>query len=116
MTSQAHPTADAAPGRLPAGPLRGEDVGALVIFALLALVPLFLGGYVVYILPQYMLLGVLAMSLAILWGYAGIVSFGQAAFFAVGAYAMGLVMKHAVLPVNSAYVGILVGTIGGALV
>ena len=114
MTSQVHPSADTAPGRLPAG-LRGEDVGALLIFATLALVPLFLGGYVVYILPQYMLLGVLAMSLAILWGYAGIVSFGQAAFFAIGAYSIGLVMKYAALPVNPAYVGILVGALGAAL-
>jgi urea transport system permease protein len=114
MTSQVHP-ADTAPGRLPAGPLRGEDVGALLIFALLALVPLFLGGYVVYILPQYMLLGVLAMSLAILWGYAGIVSFGQAAFFAIGAYSIGLVMKYASLPVNPAYVGIFVGALGAAI-
>jgi urea transport system permease protein len=115
MTSQVHPTADTAPGRLPAGPLRGEDVGAFLIFALLALVPLFLGGYVVYILPQYMLLGVLAMSLAILWGYAGIVSFGQAAFFAIGAYSIGLVMKYASLPINPAYVGIFVGALGAAI-
>jgi urea transport system permease protein len=115
MTSQARPTADAAPRRLPAGPLRGEDVGALLIFALLAFVPLFVGGYVVYILPQYMLLGVLAMSLAILWGYAGIVSFGQAAFFAIGAYSIGLVMKYASLPVNPAYVGIFVGALGAAI-
>jgi ABC-type branched-subunit amino acid transport system permease subunit len=62
-----------------------------------------------------MLLGVLAMSLAILWGYAGIVSFGQAAFFAIGAYSIGLVMKYASLPVNPAYVGILVGTLGAAI-
>ena len=32
----------------------------------------------------------LAMSLALLWGFSGILSFGQAAFFALGAYAMGL--------------------------
>jgi ABC-type branched-subunit amino acid transport system permease subunit len=95
---------------------RGEDLAAVVMFAVLAAIPLIIGGYVVYILPQYMLLGVLAMSLAILWGYTGIVSFGQAAFFAIGAYAMGLVMKHAALPVNSAYLGILAGTAGGALV
>ena len=73
MTSEAHPAADAR-ARIPAGRIRGEGVAALLLFTLLALVPVFLGGYVVYILPQYMLLGVLAMSLAILWGHAGIVS------------------------------------------
>jgi ABC-type branched-subunit amino acid transport system permease subunit len=81
----------------------------------LAIVPLLIGGYAIYILPQYMLLGVLAMSLAILWGYAGIVSFGQAAFFAIGAYSIGLVMKYATLPINPAYAGILVGTAGATV-
>ena len=114
MTSEAHPAADAR-ARIPAGRIRGEGVAALLLFTLLALVPVFLGGYVVYILPQYMLLGVLAMSLAILWGHAGIVSFGQAAFFAIGAYSIGLVMKYAALPINPAYVGIFVGTIGAAI-
>jgi urea transport system permease protein len=93
-----------------------EDLAALIVFAVLGAIPLVLSGYVVFILPQYMLFGILALSLALLWGYAGIVSFGQAAFFAVGAYAMGLVMKHAALPINSAYVGILVGAAGGAAV
>jgi urea transport system permease protein len=93
-----------------------EDLAALIVFAVLGAIPLVLSGYVVFILPQYMLFGILALSLALLWGYAGIVSFGQAAFFAVGAYAMGLVMKHAALPINSAYVGILVGAGGGAVV
>ncbi len=99
------------------GGFRREDLAALVVFLLLAAVPLAISGYVVYILPQYMLLGVLAMSLALLWGYGGIVSFGQAAFFAIGAYAMGLAMKHLIgLPINSAYLGILIGTIGAGLV
>jgi ABC-type branched-subunit amino acid transport system permease subunit len=96
--------------------LRREDLAALIVFALLAVIPLVVSGYIVFILPQYMLFGILALSLSLLWGYAGIVSFGQAAFFAVGAYAMGLVMKHAALPINSAYVGILAGALGGALV
>ena len=31
--------------------------------------------------------GILALSLALIWGYAGILSFGQAAFFGIGGYA-----------------------------
>jgi ABC-type branched-subunit amino acid transport system permease subunit len=116
MTTQAQQVGNLASRVRLGARMRGEDVAAVVLFGLLAAIPFVITGYVVYILPQYMLLGMLAMSLAILWGYGGIVSFGQAAFFAVGAYAMGLVMKHAVLPVNSAYLGILAGTAGGALV
>lgn len=99
------------------GRFRREDLAAVVVFGVLAVIPIVISGYVVYILPQYMLLGVLAMSLALLWGYGGIVSFGQAAFFAIGAYAMGLVMRDLPdLPINSAYVGILVGAVCGGLV
>jgi ABC-type branched-subunit amino acid transport system permease subunit len=116
MTMQAQQGAPVAAARAAGGWMRGEDVAAIVIFGLLAAIPLVAEGYAVYILPQYMLLGLLAMSLVILWGYGGIVSFGQAAFFAIGAYAMGLVMKHAALPVNSAYLGILTGMAGGAVV
>ena len=116
MTMQAQQVGELAARRRRGAWMRGEDLAALILFGLLAAIPLLTSGYVVYILPQYMLLGMLAMSLAILWGYAGIVSFGQAAFFAVGAYAMGLVMKHATLPINSAYLGIFVGAAGGAIV
>ncbi len=116
MTTQAQQAGGLASQARPGARFRGEDLAALILFALLAVIPLLTSGYAVYILPQYMLLGVLAMSLAILWGYGGIVSFGQAAFFAVGAYSMGLVMKHATLPINSAYLGLLAGTCGGALV
>jgi len=94
----------------------GEPLAAVLLFGLLAAIPLVTSGYAVYILPQYMLLGVLAMSLVVLWGYGGIVSFGQAGFFAIGAYAMGLVMKHAQLPVNSAYLGILAAMAGATVV
>jgi urea ABC transporter permease protein UrtC len=91
---------------------RGETWVALVVFALLALLPAVLSGYVIYILPQYMLFGVLAMSLGLLWGYGGILSFGQASFFAIGGYAMGLVMQQA-LPVNGAYLGLIAAIVLG---
>lgn len=84
-----------------------------MVFAILALLPLVMRGYVVYILPEYLIYGVLAMSLGMLWGYAGILSFGQAAFFALGAYAMGLAMK-AGLGAEAGYVGLLLSIIVGA--
>ena len=69
-----------------------------------------------HILPQYMLFGMLALSLGLLWGFIGIVSFGQAAFFALGAYTMGLAMQRTGAPVNPAYIGLLISLLlGGAL-
>ena len=91
-------------------------MAALVVFLALAALPAVISGYPIYILPQYMLFGMLALSLALLWGQVGIVSFGQAAFFALGAYAMGLAMQQTALPVNGAYLGLLGSVVlGGAL-
>lgn len=69
--------------------LRGENLLALLLFPPLFIVPMVASGYLTYILPQYLLFGVLAMTLTLLWGHVGMVSFGQAAFFAIGAYSLG---------------------------
>lgn len=94
--------------------LLNENGFAVVVLALVLAMPLFGGGYIVYLLPQYLLYGLLALSLVLLWGIVGIVSFGQAAFFAVGAYVMGLCMSHTQWPVNPGYVGMLGAALMGA--
>jgi ABC-type branched-subunit amino acid transport system permease subunit len=71
----------------------GENVAASVVFVALFYVPYVFAGYAVFVLPQYMLFGVMAMSLCLLWGFGGMVSFGQAAFFIVGAYSMGIAVR-----------------------
>jgi branched-chain amino acid transport system permease protein len=45
-------------------------------------------------LSQIFVYGLLALSLDLLLGYAGILSLGHAAFFGVGAYAAGLLAQH----------------------
>ncbi len=40
------------------------------------------------------LYAVVAITVDLLWGYAGILTFGQATFFGIGAYAAGLVFTH----------------------
>ncbi len=46
------------------------------------------------ILTEIAILGLFAMSLDLLLGYAGVISLGHAAFFGFGAYAAGLLAKH----------------------
>ena len=46
------------------------------------------------ILAEIAILGLFALSLDLLLGYAGIISLGHAAFFGFGAYAAGLLGKH----------------------
>src|SRR5690606_41813143 len=66
--------------------------------------------------PYTTLFRSLALSLGLLWGFVGMVSFGQAAFFALGAYTMGLAMQQMDAPVNPAYLGLLASVLlGGAL-
>ena len=51
-----------------AGGSSRRELAAVVVFSCSPSCPPLIGGYAVYILPQYMLFGMLAMSLAILWG------------------------------------------------
>jgi urea transport system permease protein len=62
-----------------------------VIWAALVLAPFVLDGWALTQLCLYMSYGILAMALAFIWGQAGIMSFGQAIFFGIGGYCMGLV-------------------------
>lgn len=69
----------------------------LLVFAALAVsalaLPMLTEGYVLYILPEYFSYGLLALSLGLIWGQVGILSFGQAAFFLAGAYTTGLLIQ-----------------------
>src|SRR5258708_13027513 len=49
------------------------------------------------ILTEIAWLGLFALSLDLILGYAGIVSLGHAAFFGAGAYSAGLLAKHGVI-------------------
>ncbi len=95
-----------------AGP---ENVLAALTFVALFYVPYVVTGYAVFILPQYMLFGVLALTLCLLWGFGGMVSFGQGAFFAVGAYAFGILLKHVSGP-SGPWLGLLLGVVLGAAI
>jgi len=59
-------------------------LGALM--AALFLLPLMVGSYPVYLAIQILILSVFALGFNLLFGYTGLLSFGQAGFFAVGAY------------------------------
>jgi branched-chain amino acid transport system permease protein len=49
------------------------------------------------ILTEIAWLGLFALSLDLILGYAGIISLGHAAFFGIGAYAAALLAKHAIV-------------------
>ena len=84
------------PARLPRLPhLPNDRWHALeIVFWLLPVAAFFLfPGYLV-LLSQIMIVGLFALSLDLILGYAGIVSLGHAAFFGLGAYTAGLLAVH----------------------
>ena len=69
-------------------------------------------GYLVLI-SQIMIVGLFALSLDLMLGYAGIVSLGHAAFFGLGAYTAGLLSVHGW---SEPFSGLLAGAVVAGLV
>src|SRR5918996_2980285 len=61
-------------------------LAALGALAVLAAVAPFTGPFVILLLAQVLVLGIVAMSVDLLLGYTGLPSLGQAAYLGVGAY------------------------------
>jgi urea transport system permease protein len=53
-----------------------------------------LPDYLVPLFGKYLCYALLALSLDLVWGYAGILSLGHGAFFALGGYAMGMYLMR----------------------
>ncbi len=88
----------------------------IAVFALLALAPLLGSAYFAAQLTVYVIYGMLAMSLALVWGRAGLLCFGQAMFFGIGAYAMAISTKGMAGPLlASSYVGLALAVAAAAL-
>jgi branched-chain amino acid transport system permease protein len=82
-----------APALAPAWLRRAAGVLAV---AIVAAFPLFgVPPYLMSLTIEVLIFAIFAMSLDLLLGYTGLVSLGHAAFFAIGAYAVGLVATYA---------------------
>jgi branched-chain amino acid transport system permease protein len=65
----------------------------------LALAPWLAARYQLSILTDLLIFGLFALSLDLIMGFTGMVSFGHAAYFGLGAYASALVLLHFAQPV-----------------
>lgn len=93
-------------------------LGVLLLIALI--VPLLGETYYTKLVARMAILAIAAMSLDLLVGYAGLVSFGHAAFFGIGVYTAGLlpmlgVQQAVVIVPVAALVAALVGLVSGAI-
>lgn len=76
--------------------------------------------YLLNILVKAFFFAIAAITVDVLWGYTGYLSFGQSAFFGIGAYAAGLVFTHSGFSISTALLAlgaaIVVSAAVGALV
>lgn len=89
----------------------------LLCVLLLALLTVLVDDFHLGLMTGFLGLALAALSLAILWGYTGVLSFGQAAFFGAGAYVFALVLtKSQIGPLLSMLLGIGVPVVVALLV
>ncbi len=91
-----------------------RHIPIVVVWALLLTVPFWLplfGGYTA-LAGRVLVFALAAMSFNILLGFTGVMSFGHAAYFGLGAYGCGLFMKYVAA---STLLGILAGTALGGI-
>jgi len=72
---------------------RNAVAAAAVLLALCAL-PFLAGKFTIYLAMRIMLLGIFAVGYNLLLGQTGLLSFGHGAFYAAGAYGLGLFGVH----------------------
>jgi branched-chain amino acid transport system permease protein len=70
----------------------------LVVFVAGLVVPFVGSRFYTFVASDIVILSLFAMSLNLLLGYTGLVSFGHAAYFGIGAYTCALLMKSANAP------------------
>ena len=94
---------------------QGAALLAIVVVAVL-LVPVAFGSFAQYLVLNVLLLALFALSFNLLFGMTGLLSFGQAAFYAAGAYVAGLLLRARLPLLPSVVLGALAGAAIAAVV
>src|SRR5215472_17591867 len=88
---------------------RGESGFLIALVLVAAGVPIFnllvpassglhLSAFGITLIGKYLCYAMLALSVDLIWGYCGILSLGQTAFFSLGGYAMGMYLMRQIGP------------------
>jgi branched-chain amino acid transport system permease protein len=75
-----------------------SSVRWLVALVVLLILPLLLPSFMVVVMTEIAIVALFATAFNLLMGFGGMVSFGHAAYFALGAYAAALLVKQAAWP------------------
>jgi branched-chain amino acid transport system permease protein len=88
----------------------------VLLLVLLMASPLVLGEYAQQILSQAFFFAIAAVTVDLLWGYTGILTFGQSAFFGVGVYTVALALAYYVEGALGTAAAILGAMVAAALI
>ncbi len=91
--------------------ITGRRGAVLLLFGAVAvlLVPALFGSFAQFLVLNVLLLALFALSFNLLFGTAGLLSFGQAAFYAGGAYIAGMLLRARMPLLPSVLIGALAG-------
>jgi branched-chain amino acid transport system permease protein len=78
--------------------------GGAAVLLLLAVLPLFTGEYVQLVVSEIAILALFAASLHFITSVGGLVSFGHAAYFGIGAYTAGLLLTRFAVSMEAALI------------
>ncbi len=95
------------------GALRAH-LGTVLVWLVLVTMPFWMeaiGGYT-ELASRVLVLGLAAMALNFLLGFTGVLSFGHAAYFGLGAYGVGMAIKYLE---TGTFTGIAIGVLAGTL-
>jgi urea transport system permease protein len=89
----------------------GKTATQIAIYAavclVILLVPVFLDdAFLLNKYARYLIFGMVAVSLSLSWGYAGILNLGQATTFGLGSYCMAMALKLRTIPVHTGSEGL----------
>ncbi len=74
----------------------------LIVCAIVFALPLILNNdFLLNKVARYLVFGILTVSLALSWGFGGILNLGQAMSFGIGSYAMAMALKLKTIPVHT---------------
>src|SRR3569832_417951 len=74
----------------------------LIVCAIVFALPLILNNdFLLFLVARYLVFGILTVSLALSWGFGGILILGQAMSFGSGSYAMAMALKLKTVPVHT---------------
>jgi branched-chain amino acid transport system permease protein len=96
---------------------RTLGVGAIVMGAMILFPYLYYSDFLINYITQILIMALFAVSLNLLVGYTGMISFGHAAYYGVGAYSVGILLqKYSTSLLGSLFVAVALAALASVII